>query len=691
MAYRSFFLISRPFMGVGPGGDCEYNDSPHTGYIELFVMDNITLTFQDQSNDFYELSVTSEWDFGDGSPIAYGTSVNHQFVKGYYTVTLISTGALGSIASSSMRLMIQDHEVSNDYFMDLNLPESTESFGTNSDPFCKYVLNKIFDGVYREYISSKTVLIKGNLTFPTSRAPYGYSSEPAVRWEYYMPTIRGTLTMKAWDKANYGPPTWYNPDYMVSFSDDYYIEAYPLLNGSDIVFEDLVISQAGIEFDAQNSDDGLNPRHMIFKGCYFDFTSYMQIIRWAEISNDGNVDFYGCTFMFRIGGYPLLDINQWGSESNQSSRFYDCVFISEDQSGIDGNGIFIDMIDKMPIEFHNCYFSTGLKIAWEFSYVWGWNSRSLDAEPTVPYCTFGNCHFGHDFGNIFPTAETATVALKDTFRATNFNVPKETDPAILQRWVDNDYNTGLFGETRLGAGAFYFFDITIDFTADVLSGPRGTAVTFTDSSIGEPSSWLWDFGDGQTSTEQNPVHTYNRAGLYTVTLAVNGGAGIKVRYDYITITTDFSVDFSADVTLGIIPTIVRFTPTVTGGDVTRYLWDFGDGQTSTDRAPIHTYSVYGTHTVALTVWDVYGDPTRVQKQDFIKLGSIDFEPRVVSGRSPVSVQVEDRSRAPAGLGFTGWQWDFGDGSTGMGPSPSHTYTTAGSYTITGKVAMTALV
>ena len=61
-------------------------------------------------------------------------------------------------------------------------------------------------------------------------------------------------------------------------------------------------------------------------------------------------------------------------------------------------------------------------------------------------------------------------------------------------------------------------EVVADFTADVTSGESPLIVTFTDTSSGSPTSWLWDFGDGQTSEDQNPVHTYTEDGTYTVRL-----------------------------------------------------------------------------------------------------------------------------------------------------------------------------
>lgn len=82
---------------------------------------------------------------------------------------------------------------------------------------------------------------------------------------------------------------------------------------------------------------------------------------------------------------------------------------------------------------------------------------TLKLPVTAPYATFNNCHFQYDFGTgVFPSALTATIADKETFNFSNFNIPTETDPAVLARWVADDYNNGLFGEQRLGVGAFYF-------------------------------------------------------------------------------------------------------------------------------------------------------------------------------------------------------------------------------------------
>ena len=64
-----------------------------------------------------------------------------------------------------------------------------------------------------------------------------------------------------------------------------------------------------------------------------------------------------------------------------------------------------------------------------------------------------------------------------------------------------------------------------DFTVDPQMGPAGTPIQFTDTSAGTPGSWYWDFGDGGSSTLQNPRHTYSYLGIYTVSLKVTNAAG----------------------------------------------------------------------------------------------------------------------------------------------------------------------
>ena len=125
-----------------------------------------------------------------------------------------------------------------------------------------------------------------------------------------------------------------------------------------------------------------------------------------------------------------------------------------------------------------------------------------------------------------------------------------------------------------------------DFTADPTSVCVGYDVYFTDLSTGEPTSWSWDFGDGATSTDQNPSHSYSAAGSYDVSLTVSNDCGDDTATDYVTITVSDApvADFEADPTSVCVGYDVYFTDLSTG-EPTSWSWDFGDGATSASQIP----------------------------------------------------------------------------------------------------------
>ena len=82
------------------------------------------------------------------------------------------------------------------------------------------------------------------------------------------------------------------------------------------------------------------------------------------------------------------------------------------------------------------------------------------------------------------------------------------------------------------------YDFAADFASDTISGSAPLTVNFTDQSCGTITSWSWDFGDGSTSLQQNPSHTYTNPGTYTVSLTVTGPSGSdeKTEVDFISVS-----------------------------------------------------------------------------------------------------------------------------------------------------------
>ncbi len=226
-----------------------------------------------------------------------------------------------------------------------------------------------------------------------------------------------------------------------------------------------------------------------------------------------------------------------------------------------------------------------------------------------------------------------------------------------------------------------------DFSTSVSEGYAPLLVKFTDHSE-NATQWNWDFEDGNTSTEQNPEHTYYEVGDFTVDLTVSNANGTASKTQKITVyegpieekilpVADFNaVPMSDDA-----PLSVKFNDL--SENAKGWNWNFGDGNTSTDQNPEHTYSEAGDFTVDLTVSNENGTDSKTQKitvyggpiEEKI-LPVADFNAVPMSDDAPLSVKFNDLSE-----NAKGWNWNFGDGNTSTDQNPEHTYYEAGDFTV----------
>ncbi|MCU4176468.1 PKD domain-containing protein [Carboxylicivirga sp. N1Y90] len=192
---------------------------------------------------------------------------------------------------------------------------------------------------------------------------------------------------------------------------------------------------------------------------------------------------------------------------------------------------------------------------------------------------------------------------------------------------------------------------------------KGQSVTFTDYSTEEPMEWLWNFGDGSTSTDKNPTHTYNKAGVYTVSLTVTNDAGsdTETKTNLITVNETGSAPvaaFSVNKTSITEGEAIIFTDQ-SANEPTSWSWNFGDGGTSSSQDKSHTYNAAGTYTVTLTATNALGSDTET-KTDYITVSSNISIPEVSSGTvsnktsnsaSTVGVVANDGGETPSAVGF----------------------------------------
>jgi uncharacterized repeat protein (TIGR01451 family) len=140
-----------------------------------------------------------------------------------------------------------------------------------------------------------------------------------------------------------------------------------------------------------------------------------------------------------------------------------------------------------------------------------------------------------------------------------------------------------------------------NFSNDISSGYVPLSVQFAD--LSENATGIsWDFGDGTSSTDRYPIHTYSTAGTYTVTLTASNGNGVNSKtgtIDVQAVPIYPVASFICNTTEGYAPLSVQFTDL--SENVNGIKWEFGDGTNSTDQSPVHTYFVTGNYIATLTV------------------------------------------------------------------------------------------
>jgi uncharacterized repeat protein (TIGR01451 family) len=204
----------------------------------------------------------------------------------------------------------------------------------------------------------------------------------------------------------------------------------------------------------------------------------------------------------------------------------------------------------------------------------------------------------------------------------------------------------------------------------------GDAISFTNLSAGSsPLTYAWDFGDGATSSDASPMHTYSTAGPYAVSLKVDNAWGTSTKTG--TINFRPKAGFTPGVSLIQPGETAGFTNTSTGNDPLTYTWNFGDGSPNSDVLhPTHTYTSIGDYTVTLKVDNGFGTDTFTGKVAFPPIAA--FTPSSSVIRTGESVSFLNGSTGTAPLAYA---WDFGDGATSSEANPTHTYTTAGAYVV----------
>lgn len=228
--------------------------------------------------------------------------------------------------------------------------------------------------------------------------------------------------------------------------------------------------------------------------------------------------------------------------------------------------------------------------------------------------------------------------------------------------------------------------LKVDFTC---SNP--SQFSFTNLAVGA-DSWVWNFGDGSTSAERHPVHTYRDTGLYVVSLTTynntTGCDGYKTKG---VMTTKVLPGFFASDSVICKGRATTFTSTIANGEVNRFIWYFGDGsfESTLGNTVTHEYAEAGEYTVSLITINRVNCRDSLVKANYISVRTVDAKfgipvPVVCSGSRVV---FSDSSQVNNGSSIQSWQWNYGDGlaDTFTTAPFTHSYTARGTYTVSLKV------
>ncbi len=241
---------------------------------------------------------------------------------------------------------------------------------------------------------------------------------------------------------------------------------------------------------------------------------------------------------------------------------------------------------------------------------------------------------------------------------------------------DSSWNCSDYAEEYVQVGSL---DCKADFEYSV--GANDSTVTFSDNSGGNIATYYWSFGDGGFSTDENPVHTYNNQGMYSVSLTIENSDGTcmdnvekEVQVGNINCSAQFN--YVVDV-----PSLTVYCKNKAIGNATQYYWSFGDGSFSSDTNPVHHFKYPGYYKIGLNTYNSltwcmdYHETTILVGSESI-VCKPDFYYKVDTGSG--KVKFKDNSLGT----IKSYVWDFGDGIVSTDKdTTSHVYPHGGYYNV----------
>jgi len=604
--------------------------------------------------------LTYQWTFGDGNTSTTQDPTNTYLNHGSYTVSLTATNSDGCSNTVSLPNYINVAETQANFLPDVfgfcqplevNFSDSSISgtaistyewdFGDGGtsnlqNPTYTYADTGIFDVslIITNQLGCTDTLVRSNYIFVYTPPLANFDQTPVIicPGEHDFIDLSDNATDWYWDFGDLENSTEQNPTHEYADTGYFSVTLITLNNGcSDtLIVEDMIYVSPPIA-DLDHGFDCSQPNTFTFTNESYGFTSWNWILPDGSTSTDDPL-----VLNIPDPGMYIVRVTTLNSTSGCTDLAGDTIYVTDIQAGFStantaGCGPLNVQFTDQSVD----------AVSWQWSF--GSAPNSTAQNPSHTYSAIGT----------YSVTQIVTDinGCKDTIVSPN-----------LVTVTGSVVNFGI--DTTFGCE-------TLSVQFEDLTNPPGTVAT-----------WLWDFGDGNTSSAQNPLHVYTTAGVYDVSLTITdiGGCTNTIqRPDLVNYIPYPNPVFNVNATVGCMGDLFTFTNTSTG-NATSYLWNFGDGGTSTAANPTHTYSIEGTFSVTLTAFNSNGCDSSVTQINLINIlhPDADFSAfPTFAFCPPLLVSFTNLSSADA----TSWLWNFGDGSSSNLQNPSHIYTQSGTFSV----------
>lgn len=636
---------------------------PVANFTYIAACDGFPIVFNDQSSVSSGSITQWQWNFGDGSPLDNNQNTSHTYPSsGTYNVTLTVTTNNGCTKSVTIQVTVLQKPIpaftSNNVcfglstsFQDQTSPSATSwywNFGdgnssTAQNPSHTYAAPGTYTVKFIASLGSCLDSITQTVTVhPLPQPSFTYAAgcpSQATQFNNTSTILSGTITGWNWSFPSGTPSssTAQNPSTTYPSGGTYNVTLVATSNNGcvDSITQTIVIPYTPVaNFSATTVCVGTAT-------CFSDLSNVQ----------NGNIT----TWQWVFGDGSPVNNQQNPCHTYANAGTYTVTLIVTSNSG--------------------CAASATINI-------------TVNPNPVASFTVNNICRDNFAaFNNTSTGATTYSWAFGNGATSTSQN-------PTYQYPLAGAYNVTLIANSGAGCADTVTLPITVYpepvANFNFVNACDGNPVNFTDASTigggGSITQWNWNFGNSNTSTQQNPSETYANDGSYLVTLIVTTADGCTDTISkLITVYPLPVVDFTpTDVCLGT-PTQFTNLSTVSSGTNAGFSWQFGNGGSSSQQNPIYTYNQPGTYNVTLTVTTNYGCTGTVTKQVIVHPNpTVNFAISDTASCSPVCVNFFDLSTITGNSSIVQWNWDFSNGTSST-QNPSNCFTAGAinpvSYTV----------